>query len=86
MNITRQPATITHIVLIPTEWSSFPAIDLSRSVASARAEPGTASNSGGRCDQSTAERVPSSHPIYTLLAGAEQGPALGGRGSRMRTK
>ena len=68
MNITRQPAMITHIVLIPTEGSSLPAIDLSRSVASASAEPGTASSSGGGCDEGPADRVLPSHPI-TLLAG-----------------
>src|ERR1044072_5522196 len=43
MNITSAPATITHIVLIPTDWSSLPATAFSRSVASASANPGTAS-------------------------------------------
>src|SRR5436305_13052698 len=40
MNITREPATITQIVLTPTEVSSFPAIDFLRSVASASADDG----------------------------------------------
>ena len=43
MNITSAPATITHIVLMPTDGSSLPAIALLRSVASANAVPGMAS-------------------------------------------
>src|SRR3954451_9586580 len=43
MNITRQPAMITHIVLIPTDGSGLAALVLSMSVASARGDPGTAS-------------------------------------------
>jgi hypothetical protein len=43
MNITSEPARITQIVLMPTDWSSLPAIALLRSVASANAVPGMAS-------------------------------------------
>src|SRR3954469_14770489 len=43
MNMTRAPATITHIVLMPTDASSLPAIALLRSVASPNAVPGMAS-------------------------------------------
>ena len=68
MNITRQPAMITHIVLIPTDGSSFPAIDFSRSVASANADPGTASSTAA-----AATRSPPTAYLrlirYTLLAG-----------------
>ena len=41
MNITSTPATITHIVLIPTEGRASRRLRLLRSVASANAEPGT---------------------------------------------
>ena len=43
MNITRQPARTTHMVLMPTELSSFPAIAFVRSVESANAAPGATS-------------------------------------------
>ena len=43
MNITSEPARTTHRVLMPTDWSSLPAIALFRSVASANAVPGTTS-------------------------------------------
>ena len=77
MNITSAPATITHIVFIPTDGSSFPAIDFSRSVASANAEPGTANIAAAAAEQGAPDRVPSSHPIHAPCPPAQ---AAGGRG------
>ena len=55
MNITRHPATITHMVLVPIEGSSLPLIALTRSVESARAELGT-SNSTARAPSGNTAR------------------------------
>src|SRR5215208_5503357 len=71
MNITRQPAMSTHIVLTPTEGLSLPPIAFSRSVASASADPGTASTTAA-----AARRSPPMAYLrlirYTLLADRTQ--------------
>ena len=79
MNITSAPATITHIVLMPTDGSSLPAMALLRSVASASAR--ARDGQQGQRRQRQQREIPSSHPS---LPPSPPGTRPGGRGFRNR--
>ena len=76
MNITSEPARITQIVLMPTDWSSLPAIALLRSVASANAVPVWPA---GPAPRAATTRGTFSHPCFLLV---HRAPWPGGRGFR----
>src|SRR4051812_25608116 len=87
MNITSEPATITQIVLIPTEDGSLPSIARLRSVESARAAGAKSTNASAATASGIATLYRRLICASSLLAGhtpAIAGPGIADDGRRGR--